>query len=25
MVEWGKIYSERINNKKTRQPAQTDK
>jgi Kef-type K+ transport system membrane component KefB len=25
MVEWGKIYSERINNKKTRQPAQTGK
>jgi Kef-type K+ transport system membrane component KefB len=25
MVEWGKIYSERINNKKTRQPAQTEK
>jgi Kef-type K+ transport system membrane component KefB len=25
MVEWGKIYSERINNKKPRQPAQTGK
>ena len=25
MVEWGKIYSDRINNKKPRQPAQTEK
>jgi Kef-type K+ transport system membrane component KefB len=25
MVEWGKIYSERINDKKSRQPAQTGK
>jgi Kef-type K+ transport system membrane component KefB len=25
MVEWGKIYSERINNKKPRQPAPTEK
>ena len=25
MVEWGKIYSERINGKKSRQPAQTGK
>jgi Kef-type K+ transport system membrane component KefB len=25
MVEWGKIYGERINNKKPRQPAQTGK
>ena len=25
MLEWGKIYSERINNKKPRQPAQTGK
>lgn len=25
MVEWGKIYSERINNKEPRQPAQTGK
>jgi Kef-type K+ transport system membrane component KefB len=25
MVEWGKIYSERINHKKPRQPAQTGK
>jgi Kef-type K+ transport system membrane component KefB len=25
MVEWGKIYSERTNNRKPRQPAQTGK
>ena len=25
MVEWGKIYSERTNNKQSRQPAQTGK
>jgi hypothetical protein len=25
MVEWGKIYDERTNNKQPRQPAQTEK